>query len=162
MIIDMQNEKIYHDYHGKVFGYMCSKIGNYHLAEELTSDVFVKIYEKLDTFDETKASLSTWIYTITRNTLTDYFRTRRVLDEIPQTANDGTSVEDEVCNAEMLETLANALESLDERKRDIIIMRFYNGKTLTEIAKQMDISYAYVKVLQNKALEEMKNYLKNK
>ena len=160
MIIDMQNEKIYHDYHGKVFGYMCSKIGNYHLAEELTSDVFVKIYENLDTFDDTKASLSTWIYTIARNTLTDYFRTRRVLEEIPQTASDGTSVEDEICNTEMLEALANALELLDERERDIIILRFYKGKLLTEIAKQMGISYAYVKVIQSKSLEKMKNFLK--
>lgn len=157
----VQKEKIYHDYHGKVYGYICSKINNAQAAEDLAANVFVKIYEKLDSFDEGKASLSTWIYTITRNTLTDYYRTRRVFEEVPETLDDGSSVEEDVCNAETLDALASALESLDERERDIIILRFYKGKTLTEIAEQMGISYAYVKVLQNKAFGAMKKFLEN-
>lgn len=149
-------EKIYRDYHGKVLSYIRSKTNSVHDAEDIAADVFLKVYEKLDTFDETKASLSTWIYTITRNTLTDFFRTRRVFEEVPEMLEDGSSVEEDVCNAEALEALASALESLEERERDIIILRFYKGKTLTEIAKQMGISYAYVKVLQNKAFDALK------
>lgn len=155
----IDKEKIYRDYHGKVFGYIRSKINSVQDAEDITADVFVKAFEKLDSFDESKASLSTWIYTITRNTLTDYFRTRKVFAEIPETLEDDSSVENDVCNAEMLEILANALETLDERERDIIILRFYSGKTLKEITAQMGISYAYGKVLQNKALEKLRNFL---
>ena len=158
IITDIEKEKIYRDYHGKVCGYIRSKINSAQDAEDITSDVFVKVYEKLDTFDETKASLSTWIYTITRNTLTDYFRTRKVFEEIPETIKDEASVEDDICNAEMLETLADALESLEERERDIIILRFYCGKTLRDISAQMGISYAYVKVLQNKAFVKLKKF----
>lgn len=160
-ITDVQREEIYRDFHSMVYGYILSKLNDVHTAEDLASDSFIKIYEKLDSFDETKASLSTWIYTITRNTLTDYFRTRKVFAEIPETIEDEASVEDELCNAEVLETLANALETLDERERDIIILRYYSGKTLTEISSNMGISYAYVKVLQNKAFEKIKNLLKN-
>lgn len=158
MITDTGKEQIYRDYHGKVYGYIRAKINNIQIVEDLVSDVFIKVYEKLGSFDERKASLSTWIYTVTRNTLTDYFRTRRVFEEIPETLADGISVEDEICNAEMLETLAEALEALDERERDIIILRFYKGKTLTEIAEQMGISYSYVKVLQNRAFEIMREF----
>ena len=43
----------------------------------------------------------------------------------------------------------------------IIILRFYFGKTLREISLQMDISYAYVKVLQNKAFEGIKRFFEN-
>ena len=154
-------EKIYKDYHGKVLSYIRSKTNSVHDAEDIAADVFLKVYEKLDTFDETKASLSTWIYTITRNTLTDFFRTRRVFEEVPEMLEDGSSVEEDVCNAEVLEALASALESLGERERDIIILRFYKGMTLIEIAKQMGISYAYVKVLQNKAFDVLKKYLEN-
>lgn len=154
-------EKIYEDYHGKVLAYIRSRTNSVHDAEDIAADVFLKVYEKLDTFDETKASLSTWIYTITRNTLTDFFRTRRVFEEVPEMLEGGSSVEEDVCNAEALEALASALESLEERERDIIILRFYKGKTLTEIAKQMGISYAYVKVLQNKAFDVLKKYLEN-
>ena len=161
MITDTQKEAIYRDYHGKVSGYIRSKINSPQDAEDITADVFLKVYEKLDTFDETKASLSTWIYTITQNTLTDYFRTRKVFAEIPETIEDDISVEEEVCNAEILETLADALETLDERERDIIILRFYCGKTLKDISVQTGISYAYVKVLQNNAFAKIKNFFEN-
>ena len=81
--------------------------------------------------------------------------------EIPETIEDDISVEEEICNAEMLETLADALETLEERERDIIILRFYSGKTLKEIAGNMGISYAYVKVLQNNAFAKIKNFFEN-
>lgn len=155
MISNAQKEEIYRNYYGKIYGYLRGKLNHTQNAEDLTSAVFVKVYEKIDRFDETKASLSTWIYTIARNTLTDYYRTRKVFEEIPETQDDGFSVEDEVCNTEMLETLSSALETLDERERDIIILRFYYSKTLKEIAAQMSISYAYVKVLQNRAFHKL-------
>ena len=152
-------ETIYRDYHGKVFGYIRSKIDSAQDTEDLAADVFLKVFEKLDSFDESRASLSTWIYTITRNTLTDYYRTRKALAELPEALEDSASVEDDLCNADTLEILAKALESLGERERDIIILRFYSGKTLKGITAQMGISYAYGKVLQNKAFEKLRKFL---
>ena len=52
MSYDMaQKEAIYRDYHDKVYGYVISKVCNVQIAEDLTSDIFLKIYEKIDTFD---------------------------------------------------------------------------------------------------------------
>lgn len=153
------SELIYEQYHKKVLGYIYNRVNQMELAEDLCSDVFMKVYEKLDSFDESKASLSTWIFTITRNRLTDYFRTRRVFDEVPETMEDGFSVEEDVCGRETLDSLADALQTLDERERDIIVLRYYSGLTLKEIAEKMGISYAYVKLLQNKALVSLKNIL---
>lgn len=152
-------EQLYRDYRDKVCGYIRSKLGSVQDAEDLTDDVFVKIFEKLDTFDESKAALSTWIYTITRNTLTDYFRTRRTFDEIPETLADDTRLEERLLSAETLDALADALQALDERQRDIILLRFYFGKTLRQIAAQMGISYGYIKVLQNKAFARLRESL---
>lgn len=148
--------ELYTKYQKKVLSYLNGKVNNITLAEDLCADVFLKVYEKLDTFDEEKASISTWIFTITRNLLTDYFRTRKVYDEIPEELSDSSSIEENLCNEEMLDTLATALEKLDERERDIIIFHYYSGMTLTAIAERMGISYAYVKVLHNKALSNMK------
>lgn len=148
--------ELYTKYQKKVLSYLNGKVNNITLAEDLCADVFLKVYEKLDTFDEGKASISTWIFTITRNLLTDYFRTRKVYDEIPEELSDSSSIEENLCNEEMLDTLATALEKLDERERDIIIFHYYSGMTLTAIAERMGISYAYVKVLHNKALSNMK------
>ena len=159
IITESVKEDIYREYYKKVFGLIISKTNNSYLAEDLAADVFVKVYEKLDTFDETKASLSTWIYTITKNKLTDYYRSRKVFEEIPEDMADDSSVEDDVLSGEMLEVLANALETLDERERGIIILRFYSGKTLKEIAEKMDISYAYVKLLQSRALAKLRDFM---
>ena len=161
MITDEKKEQLYRDYHGKVYGYIRSRVNSVQDAEDLASDVFMKIFEKLESYNESKASLSTWIYTITRNTLTDYFRTRKVFDEIQELSEDDASTEDDVCKAETLELLTKVLEALDERERDIIILRFYSGKTLREISSQMSIYYAYVKVLQNNAFAKIKNFFEN-
>ena len=54
-------EDIYLSYHDKVSAYIKGKVENHYDAEDLVSQVFEKVYGKLHTFDETKASLSTWI-----------------------------------------------------------------------------------------------------
>ncbi len=156
---DIKKKKIYQNYYNKVYGYLLNKTNYSHDAEDLAADVFVKVYEKFDSYDETKASLSTWIYTITHNTLIDYYRTHREYSEIPETIETGYSTEDDICNEEMLVQLADALESLEERERKIVVQRYYYDKSLKEIAEEMNISYSYVKVLQQKALEKMKKIL---
>ena len=159
MITETGKAEIYREFYGKIYGYMLGKINHPQIAEDLTADVFVKVYKNLEGFDETKAGLSTWIYTITRNTLTDWFRTRKQFGEMPELTDNGKSVEDAIVNAETLAALAEGLASLEQRERDIIVMRFYQGRTLKEIAAQMGISYTYVKVLQNKAFARLKTYL---
>ena len=70
-----EREALYTAYSEKVRGYVFGKVANRHDAEDLVSDVFLKAYEKYPTFDADRASVSTWLYTITRNTVIDYFRT---------------------------------------------------------------------------------------
>ena len=70
-------EEIYRAFYPKVRAYVRGRIANCHDAEELVSAVFLKVVQKLDSYDPAKASLSTWVYTITRNTVTDFFRSRR-------------------------------------------------------------------------------------
>ena len=67
-----RKEKIYAEYFEKVTGYIRSHIENIQDREAIASEVFLKVYAKLDSYDERKASLSTWIYTITKNTVIDY------------------------------------------------------------------------------------------
>lgn len=161
MNMKIMYEDLYRDYHGKVLTYISGKVQNRDLAEDLCQDVFVKALENADSFDADKASVSTWLFTITRNTLIDYFRTRKVTEELPETLTDSESIEDGLVSAELLEQLTEALSRMDERMRDVIILRYYSGKSLREIADGMGISYAYVKVIQNKALNFLKNFLEN-
>ena len=159
MKTQLDTAELYEQYYGKIMSYIRSRVNDPTTAEDLCSDVFTKVCAGIDSFDSDKASVSTWIYTIARNTLTDYYRTRRVFEEIPEEFEDGSDIEEDVCSEDMLERLADALETLDERERSIVIQHYYSGKTLGEIAKRLGISYAYVKVLHNKALSRLRNKL---
>ena len=70
-------EKLYTDFHKKVLSYISSRITNREDAEDLAADVFLKVQMSIDAYDENKASPSTWIYSITRNVVIDFFRTRK-------------------------------------------------------------------------------------
>ena len=119
---------------------------------------FLKVYENFDKYDEKKASISTWIHTITKNTLTDFFRTHKQFEEITDIPDESISVEEEICNKDMLNKLAKALEALRGRERQLIILRYYDDKSLKEVAKYMDISYSYAKILQNKAMDKLRDF----
>lgn len=157
---EQEKTKIYEDYSIKVRNFILSKVNDFNLAEDLTSDVFVKVYSKLDSFDDKKASLSTWIFTITRHTLIDYYRTRRVNEELPEDLTYEDDEEDSICNEENLNILKEGLKKLSEKERDLIILHYYSKETLKDIASKMNISYAYSKVLHAKALLKLKNSFK--
>ena len=154
-----EQEKLYTEYRSKVFGYIRSRVGNYADAEDLCEDVFLKAYRASYSYDPAKASQSTWIYSITRNTVADYFRRTRGADEIPEDLSDGSSVEDDVMNAELLEKLAEALEKLPAELTDIVVLRYYDGLQLTRIADKLGISYGSAKIRHQKALAMLKEQL---
>ena len=106
---------IYTQYRDKVFGFVRSKIVNQTEAEDIVQTVFLKVYSNLDKYDETKASLSTWIYTITRNTVYDYLKEKRdhpVLELIENTEESEEKTDESIWNNETLEELACTLEKL--------------------------------------------------
>lgn len=154
-----RQERIYIEFKDKVTRYVRGKISNEHESEDVVSDVFVKVFNGLSGFDENKASISTWIYTITRNTVTDHFRASKRLCEIPEELCSEDDTEESLLNAEMLGRLADALSRLGERERDIIILHYYSGRTFRDIAQTMSISYSYTKLLHSNALKELRKII---
>lgn len=156
----LTKEEIYTQYRDKVFGYVRNHVNSPEDAEDITSDIFVKIYSKLDTYDESKASLSTWIYSMTSNTVIDFYRTNHVHSEIPEDLSDeGSTIEDEILNNESLELLADALSKLPQELMDIIVLRYYKGLTLQDIAVKMNLSYGVAKLRHREALGKLRELL---
>ena len=149
-------EKIYDQYSGKVMGYIAARVQRRADAEDLCADVFEKAYKKIDAYDESKASLSTWIFTITRNTVIDYFRRNKVMDEPDENIAAESEIDDNLLTQETLSELAAALNKLPEELQDIIVLAYYDGKPLTEIAMMMRMSYGAVKLRHQKALGLLK------
>ena len=147
-------QQVYETYHPKVSAYVRGKIQDPHEAEDLVSAVFLKVVQKLDSYDPQKASLSTWVYTITRNTVTDHFRTRRSLAEYADWMDAELPAPD--LTDEALDALADALLALKEKERDLIVLHYYTGHTLKTVAEMMGMSYINAKVVHKKALAALR------
>lgn len=152
-------EQIYTEYSGKVMGYIRSRVQRWADAEDLCADVFEKVQRKLPTFDLTKASIGTWVYTITRNTVIDYYRRTRPTSELDEKMPEDGSVDSGLLRSETLSELASALRQLPQQMMDIIILRYYQGKPLTEIATLMGLSYGAVKLRHQNALQRLKELM---
>ena len=155
-------ELIYTQYCDKVSRFVRSKIHYPNDVEDIVQTVFLKVYSNLDKYDEIKASFSTWIYIITRNTVYDYLKDKRdhpVLELIENTEESQEKMDESIWNNETLEELACALEKLPQIERDVIILIYYHGKPKTEVAKILAISYGQLRYLHDKALSRLKETL---
>ena len=127
--------------------------------------MFLKVYLNLDQYDETKASLSTWIYTITRNTVYDYLKEMRdhpVLELIDNTVDSAEEPDDSLLNKEELEELACALEKLPQNQRDIIILLYYKNLDRRKVAEMFGITYGQLRYLHDKAMKRLGELLHKK
>ena len=151
---------IYTEYRSRVLGYICAHVRSKADAEDLCEDVFEKIQRKLDGYDSEKAALSTWIYSITRNTVIDFYRRSRPFSELDENLTDETSIDDRLLNEEALSELAEALGKLPDELKRIIVLRYYDGKPLTEIGPILGLSYGAIKLRHAKALALLKEGLR--
>lgn len=155
-----EKERFYAEYKGKVLSYIRSRVFNVSDAEDLCGDVFVKAFSAADSFDPSKASAGTWLYSITRNTVIDYFRRFHPTEEIPEDISDECRTEDGIIESETLEELAAALEQLPAELTDVIVLHYFDLIPLTEIAASLNISYGMVKIRHHKALALLRAAMK--
>jgi RNA polymerase sigma-70 factor (ECF subfamily) len=151
----------------KVYGYFLGKLNSPELSEDLTSQVFLEVTKSADRFDETKSSVSTWIYTISRNLcnrhLRDFYTRRHIVkkyDDLQiQAGKDRNHENAEVERLIAADALADALSQLNADKSRIIILSYYHGLNPREIALRLGLSYTNVCVLKSRALRDLKKIL---
>ena len=153
-------EQVYLQYSGKVMGYLQARLHNHSLSEDLCAEVFEKAMRKQDSFNPEKAAVGTWIFTITRNTLIDYYRRSKPTEELDENLSDDSELDESLLTNETLSELAGALRKLPQQLMDIIVLRYYDGKPLTEIAEMMQLSYGAVKLRHQNALMLLREYMK--
>ena len=153
-------EALYEGYRGKVLAYLLRRTDNREDAEDVCQDVFEQAFRSLARYDETKASPATWLFQITRFTLIDYIRTKHPGEPLPEDLPAPDDPEQALIRKETLQRLAAALAALERDERDIVVMRYHNGCSLTEIARLTGISYGMVKVKHQKALKKIAADLK--
>jgi RNA polymerase sigma-70 factor (ECF subfamily) len=148
-------------HHRRVYGLCYRFTGNGADAEDLTQDVFLKIYSNLASFDLTRGSLQVWITTMTRNLLVDNFRRTRnqratgSLDEgwdgsdelrpVDRLVSEGPSPHESAAQKELSKMVQNALARVSVELREAVILRDLQDLDYKEIAQVLGIPEGTVK-----------------
>jgi RNA polymerase sigma factor (sigma-70 family) len=124
-----------------VYRYCRQMVGSDDLAEEIQQLTFVQAYEGLTKFAR-RSSLRTWLFGIARHRCLDFAkmnqrRRRRFgpIDEMPDVAAPGGSVEDRLTESSRARALERCLQELGPRVRDAVLQRFQQGLSYPEIAR---------------------------
>lgn len=152
---------IYREYFSRVYKFCAYRVNNVDDAEDLTSEIFHKIYKNLNTFKEEKSVLAVWIFTIARNSVTDYYRRKsrhRIvsLDKFRDFFYSEKYVEDNLEKIEEKEYLRRAVSKLPDRERQIIAYKFGAELSNSEIAEIMNTSYENISVILHRSIKKLR------
>lgn len=154
-------EEIYKENMRGVYAFILSKTRSRSLAEDLTSETFLRAIEKLHTFRSARGSLRSWLIAVARNIVIDHFRSVRPSQSI-EDAWDVASDDDTLLDADLrLRTAAvrEALSELSAKQRDALILRAWQGLPFAEIAAALSMSEAACKMNYRRAVESVRRKL---
>lgn len=155
-------ENIYAKYSDKVRAYIRSHVSDSEAVADLHSKVFQKIVEYAPSYRGKSDAVSSFVYTITRSTVIDFYRGRKQSDDVDfDTIEAASGVEDEFFSQYVLEGLARALEKLSAEERHIIELLYWQNKSLKTAAEIMRISYGVAKLRHRSALKSLKSFMKS-
>ena len=152
--------ELYSIYLDQIHRYVFYQVRDRMTAEDLTEEIFVKVWEALGRYKQKSLAFSAWLYRIAHNHVIDYFRTRRqhlALDEVMPAAigNPEQEVEEKL----MQEELSEAISYLPPQQRQVIILKFIEGLDNREIAQIMRKRQGAIRVMQMRALMSLRQKL---
>ena len=160
--------QLYDRYVDQTFGYVYRRVQHRQTAEDLTSDVFLRAFRRLNTFEWQGVDLGAWIMTIARNRVHDHFKSARFRMErsSDQTHDDPSpGIEDDpervAMGRDMARALGRALENLSDDHREVIELRFVHDRSVAETAAIMGRTVGATKALQYRALKSLAEEVKD-
>ncbi len=148
---DRACEQILNIYKGRIFSYIFRLVQNYHDAEDLTFDTFIKCFNSLNTYQQNR-SFKSWLFTIAHNTTMDFFRKNRhtfeYLDEIH--AVHDSFIEDYE-KQRKFEKIDAALTQLSPQDREIVVLFHHEEYSYEEISNLLNLPVTTIKTRLHRA-----------
>ena len=153
-----------------VFNFAYRYVGNMHDAEDVTQEVFIKIWKHIEKFD-TEKKFTTWILTITRNTALDHLKKKgvHVFADFENDAGENVLIEmlkddsplpdDLSIQKEHKAKLQAALVTLNPHQRSVLSLHYHDGLTFAQIGDMLHTSLNTVKSWHRRALLLLKEKL---
>jgi len=169
-------EEIVQRYHRRIYNLCYRFAGSADDAQDLTQEVFIRMYRTLNSYDVRRGAFMTWITTLTRNLLVDHFRKTkndRLTDSLDATASDhedamplgdripdgGPPPDSGVQSRETKETVHQALQKLSPELREAVILRDLQDMDYREIATVLKVPEGTVKSRINRGRAELARLL---
>ena len=169
-------EEIVQRYHRRIYNICYRFAGSADDAQDLTQEVFIKMYRTLNTYDAGRGGLMTWVTTITRNLLVDHFRKTKQdrvtesLDSAPSEHEDAMPLSEQIADKkappdarvqsrETGETVHHALQKLSPELREAVILRDLQDMDYREIATVLKVPEGTVKSRINRGRVELARLL---
>ena len=156
--------RLYDEYADRVYAFVRARTESVQDAEDLTATVFLKAWERIDSYDDRGLPFSAWLFRIARNALVDEYRRAnrqpRPLDEpasLPETEVDGPEMQ--VVAAADAQRLRQAVRELTEEQASVIALRFWWDLSLKETAEALDKNENSIKALQHRAVRALARML---
>jgi RNA polymerase sigma-70 factor, ECF subfamily len=169
-------EEIVQRYHRRIYNVCYRFAGDAENAQDLTQEVFIKMYRTLNTYDSGKGAFMTWVTTITRNLLVDHFRKSKgdrvtdSLDSTPPEHEDAQPLSERITDRapppdasvqsrETREMVHSALQKLSPELREAVILRDLQDMDYREIATALRVPEGTVKSRINRGRAELARLL---
>jgi len=155
--------ELYDKYGGLLYAVILRSVANQATAEDLVQETFLRIWNRIHTFDTERGRLEGWIVTIARNRAIDYLRSLRT-----QPGESTTTLEDlehsglfatretEADRLTRRKAVGAALQQLNEDQREVLELTHFQGLTQTEIAEKLQKPLGTVKSLVRSALKVLR------
>ena len=150
--------QLYDDCIERIYRYIFFRVTDEQTAEDLTSQVFFKAWENLDRCKSTGAPFIAWLYTIARNAVIDYYRTRKntvALEAAATLASDELAPDERIELQFETDSLREALQELTPDQQRVVVLKFIAGMSTDEIAGQLHKSPGAIRALQMRALQAL-------
>lgn len=157
-------DQLYHYFADPLYRYFFYRSGDQHVAEELVSEVFLKMVEAIAAFrlpDRAQArTFSAWVFRIAYSKLVDHYRqTKRQSVELDETLPDPVTAVDIVDRSLEHEELRAAILQLTPEQQQVVLLRFVERLSTEEVATLTGQTVGAVKAMQHRALNAMAKLL---
>jgi RNA polymerase sigma-70 factor (ECF subfamily) len=155
--------ELYDRYAPRIYAYIYRRVGDAHLAEDLTADVFVRIIQAIQAERFWRTSFQAWLYRIAHNLVVDHYRRRpaeaelELGEQLPTVGDNPVSV---VAERLSYQRLGAVIGHLTPDQQQVLALRFGEGMTARETAEVMEKSVGAIEALQHRALAALRRVLK--
>lgn len=149
----------YNQYKNKIFVYLLYRVNfDKELAEDLTSEVFLKALDNFNNFDESR-SFQAWIYAIAHNHLVNYYRIANRVTNLDEDKYISKIDIDKVELTFELEQIFKVINMMEASDREVLLMRFVDQLSNTEIAELLDKEEGAIRTKMSRSLNKLRSLL---